>query len=145
MIDRLVFFSELRLSGIWKEEFQSYINRSTSDEFLPKSQRDGEEFVLMYPTSFQNMSHVDEPVSAEEMELMCKLPYVSVIGHLQYLNTCTRPDLAYVVSKPSQYLTNPGLMHWQAAVRVLQYLEATKLVGLRYTGGLEKSAKDQVH
>ena len=68
---------------------------------------------------------------------MSKLPYASVIGHLQYLNSCTRPDSAYVLSKLSQYLKNPGLMHWQAAVRVLQYLEATELVGLRYTGGPE--------
>ena len=91
----------------------------------------------MHQSSFQNMSHVDEPVSAEDKELMSKLPHAFVIGHLQYLNTCTRPDLAYVLSKLSRYLKNPGLMHWQAAVRVLQYLEATELVGLRCTGGLE--------
>ena len=98
---------------------------------LPKSKRDGEEFLLMHyaptmhPASFQSMSHVDEPVTAAGKELMSKLPYASVIGHLQYLNTCTRPDSAYVLSKLSRYLKNPGLMHWQAAVRVLQYLEAT--------------------
>ena len=45
--------------------------------------------------------------------------------------------MAYVLSKLSQYLKNPGLMHWQAAVRVLLYVGATKLVGLRYTSGLE--------
>ena len=43
----------------------------------------------------------------------------------------------YVVSKLSQYLKNPGIVHWRAAIRVLQYLEGTKLVGLRYTGGLK--------
>ena len=89
------------------------------------------------PSSFQNIFYVDEPVTSEDKELMSKLPYASVIGHLQYLNTCTRPDLAYVLSKLSQYLKNPGLVHWRAAIRVLQYLEATKLVGLCYTGGLE--------
>ena len=31
----------------------------------------------MHPTSFQNMSHVDELVSAEDKELMSKLPYAS--------------------------------------------------------------------
>ena len=34
-------------------------------------------------------------------------------------------------------MKNPGSVHWQAAVRVLQYLEVTKLVGLRYIGGLD--------
>ena len=34
-------------------------------------------------------------------------------------------------------MKNPGFLHWQAAVRVLQYREATKLVGLRYIGGLQ--------
>ena len=83
------------------------------------------------------MSHVDESATEEDKKLMSKLPHASVIGHLQYLNTCTRPDLAYVLSKLSQYLKNPGFFCWQAAIRVLQYLEATKLVGLRYIDGLD--------
>ena len=68
---------------------------------------------------------------------MSRLPYGSVIGHLQYLNTCTRPDLAYVISKLSQFLKNPGFAHCQAAIRVLQYLVSTKEVGLMFSGGLE--------
>ena len=67
---------------------------------MPKGKRDGQEFTHMHytpfahPTVMQNMSHVDEPVADEDKELMSQLPYASVIGHLQYLNTCTRPDLA---------------------------------------------------
>ena len=83
------------------------------------------------------MSHISEPVTAEDKELMSQLPSASVIGHLQYLNTCTRPNLACVLIKLSQYLKNLGFLHWQAAIRVLQYLQATKLAGLRYIGGLD--------
>ena len=81
--------------GVLEVHQQKYIRKTllTFDEFLPKSKKNGEELVLMHytptihPSSFQNMSHVDEPVSAEDKELMSKLPFASVIGHLLYLNT----------------------------------------------------------
>ena len=89
---------------------------------LAKSKKNGEKIVLMHytptfhPSTFLNKHHVDELVSAEDKESMSRLHYASVIGHLQYLNTCTQPDLAYVLSKLSTYLKNPRLMHWQTAV-----------------------------
>ena len=72
---------------------QNYIRKVLLmfDGFTPKSKKKGEEFTLMHytptmhPTLFQNMSHVDEPVSMEDKELMSKLPYASVISPLQYL------------------------------------------------------------
>ena len=67
-----------------------------------------------HPTFMQNMSVVDSPVTDVDKALMAQLPYNSVVRHLQYLNTCTRPDLAYVLSKLSQHLKNPGFLHWQA-------------------------------
>ena len=73
------------------------------DQYLPKRKHDGQEFTHMHytptvhPTVMQNMSIVDSPETDEDKELMSQLPYASVVGHLQYLNTCTRPDLAYVL------------------------------------------------
>ncbi|GJX21492.1 retrovirus-related pol polyprotein from transposon TNT 1-94 [Tanacetum coccineum] len=42
-------------------------------------------------------------------------------------------DLAYSVSRLSQYSHNPGRDHWDALVRVLQYLKHTMAYGLHYT------------
>jgi hypothetical protein len=31
-----------------------------------------------------------------------------------YLMVCTRPDIGYVISMVSRYLTNAGRKHWEA-------------------------------
>lgn len=45
--------------------------------------------------------------------------YRTLIDSLQYLSF-TRPDIAYVVNKLSQYMQSPTTDHWQAAKRVLR-------------------------
>lgn len=51
--------------------------------------------------------------------------YCEVVGSLIYLMTSTRPDLSFVVSKLSQYLSEPKQQHWVAAKHVLRYLKGT--------------------
>uniref|UniRef100_A0A1J3JSN7 Retrovirus-related Pol polyprotein from transposon TNT 1-94 n=1 Tax=Noccaea caerulescens TaxID=107243 RepID=A0A1J3JSN7_NOCCA len=55
--------------------------------------------------------------------------YRTLIGSLQYLSF-TRPDIAYVVNKLSQYMQSPTTDHWQAAKRVLRYLAGSATHGL---------------
>ncbi|KAH9768531.1 hypothetical protein KPL71_011635 [Citrus sinensis] len=62
-----------------------------------------------------------------------QVEYARIIGSLMYLTNCTRPDLAYTVSKLSRYTSNPGIDHWKAIVRVLRYLQYTRNYGLHYT------------
>ena len=52
---------------------------------------------------------------------------------LMYVMNCTRPDIAYAVSKLSRYTSNPGSDHWKAIVRVLRYLKYTQNYGLHYS------------
>ncbi|KAK6161819.1 hypothetical protein DH2020_005200 [Rehmannia glutinosa] len=58
--------------------------------------------------------------------------YRSTVGSLQYL-TMTRPDIAYVVHKPSQFLHAPTESHWTACNKVLRYLKGSKSLGVTFT------------
>jgi len=60
--------------------------------------------------------------------------YMEVVGSLIYLTTCTRPDIAYAVSKVSEHLKDPTEKDWIAVKRILRYLKGTQDVGLVFGG-----------
>ena len=62
-----------------------------------------------------------------------QLEYSQIIGRLMYLMNCSRPDLAYAVSRLSRYTSKPGKSHWMAIIRVLRYLRHTQNYRLHYT------------
>ena len=68
-----------------------------------------------------------------KVESLSQLEYSRVIGSLMYLMSCTRPDIAYTVSKLSRYMSNPNDDHWKGIIRVLRYLRYTRDYGLHYT------------
>ena len=51
-------------------------------------------------------------------------PYRNLVGALLYA-TITRPDIQVSVSILAQFSEDPGIAHWNAAIRVLRYLKAT--------------------
>lgn len=51
--------------------------------------------------------------------------YREAVGSLIYLTSCTRPDLSYVVSKLSQYFSEPTEEQWTTVKHVLKYLKGT--------------------
>lgn len=64
--------------------------------------------------------------------------FKQVVGSLMYI-TATRPDLMFVVSLISRFMSKPTEMHVQAAKRVLRYLKGTVNYGILYKrGGAEK-------
>jgi hypothetical protein len=62
--------------------------------------------------------------------------YGSVVGALNYLATCTRPDIAYATSMLCRHLSAPTKRHWKAAMSVLHYLNATSAKGILFNGKL---------
>jgi len=72
------------------------------------------------------------PKTAEEVTRMRKTPYREAIGSLMYLAVATWPDIAFMVSRLSQFLDNPGPQHWEAVKRVFRYLIGTKTAELTY-------------
>ena len=51
--------------------------------------------------------------------------YRELVGSLIYAMTCTRPDICWIVTTLSQYLSKPVQAHWVAAKHVLRYLKGT--------------------
>ena len=58
--------------------------------------------------------------------------YRSIVGCLSYLVNMTRPDLAFSYSQLSKFAQYPGMVHLEAAERVLQYVRATYDQGISY-------------
>jgi hypothetical protein len=57
--------------------------------------------------------------------------YRQLVGSLIYLTT-TRPDLSFVVSFISRFMTAPKVEHWTATKRVLRYVKGTLDFGILY-------------
>jgi transposase InsO family protein len=64
--------------------------------------------------------------------LALNINYRSLIGSLNHLSVLTRPDISFAISKLSQFLENPGLTHYTAAMQVLRFLHGTMYRGLNF-------------
>jgi len=56
---------------------------------------------------------------------MSRVPYSSAVGFLMYDMVCSRPDLSYVMSLVSRYISNPGKEYWRAVQWIFRYLKGT--------------------
>ena len=74
----------------------------------------------------QKSSSTQDPCDQEE--------YAKVIGSVMFLMSCTRPDIAYAVSRLSRYTHCPNASHWIAIRRLLRYLKGTMDWGLHFCG-----------
>ena len=87
----------------------------------------------MSSTNPITISRTSEYPSTEmESDYMAQVPYASLVESLMYAITCTRPNIAHVVSMVSRYRHDPGKVHWQAAKWILQYILGTMGVGLKF-------------
>ncbi|PHT93287.1 hypothetical protein T459_01169 [Capsicum annuum] len=67
-----------------------------------------------------------------EGESDSQLDYSRVLKCLMYIMNYTRPDIACVISKLSQYTINPNKTYWMEMKRVLEYLKYTQDYTLHY-------------
>ena len=88
------------------------------------------------PLSHSNFSSNDCPQQGtEEWAKMQRIPYRGLICKLAHLSRTTRPDISYAVGVLSRFMSNPALIHWNAAKRILKYLK------FRKTGSLSLNPK----
>ena len=64
---------------------------------------------------------------------MASVPYDSLVGSLSYIAVAVRPDIARAVHTLHRAQAHPTRAHWQAALRILQYLRSTPTLGPRYS------------
>ncbi|XP_053960369.1 uncharacterized protein LOC128864606 [Anastrepha ludens] len=73
----------------------------------------------------------------KKCEKQCKdidaMRYQSLIGGLMYLAVISRPDIAHVVSKLSQFNRHPHEEHFKAAKHVLRYLKQSSAAKITYS------------
>jgi hypothetical protein len=68
----------------------------------------------------------------EEKAQMKNIPYREAIGVLMYCAIATRPDISFAVALLSQFLENPGMIHWNGVKHVYQYLLGMRTLQLVY-------------
>ena len=64
--------------------------------------------------------------SSDPTEEALNVPYASLIGSINYCAVSTRPDIAFATNKCAQFTAQPGILHWEAAKRIVRYLLHTK-------------------
>ena len=92
------------------------------------------------------------PADANEAAYIKKIPYREAIGSLMYVTVTTHPDISFAVSTLSQFLDNPGHIHWEAVKCIFRYLAGTKTHMLIYgnkhhnlTGYTDTNGASQMH
>ena len=73
------------------------------------------------------------PCEKGEELLGLEVPYLSAIGALMYLATCTCPDIIFHVNLLARYSYAPTRRHWNGLKHILQYLKGTSYMGLFYS------------
>eukprot|EP00804_Cyclotella_cryptica_P016077 CCRYP_004202-RA/>CCRYP_004202-RA protein AED:0.18 eAED:-0.12 QI:0/0/0/1/0.5/0.33/3/0/1917 len=58
--------------------------------------------------------------------------YQSMVGCINWLATCTRPDVSPVLTFLASYSTNPAHQHYKAALHVIKYLLSTSHYGISF-------------
>ena len=83
-----------------------------------------EEYSNAWPLEIDEEFDKEMEPSESDKLFMKTRDYWGLVGKLQYLVN-TRPDIAYAVGKLARKCSKPRVVHWNAAQRLLGYLQAT--------------------
>jgi hypothetical protein len=73
-----------------------------------------------------------EDTAEVELDERLNSSFAAVVGSLLYLAIVSRPDIAYPVTRVSQYTSNPGPAHWAAIKRIMRYLNGHRNLSVTY-------------
>ena len=72
------------------------------------------------------------PSKKDTSNSLSKFGMRAIVGTLLYLSMLTRPDITYAVARLAQTVSEPGPSDYQAAARILRYLNGTRSLGVCY-------------
>jgi len=110
-----------------KEDNKYYISQTGFIEKLLKS------FNIQY-TRKTYTPCVGDNTKSENDKPFNITTYKSAIGSLIYLSKCTRPDIAFAVSKAARNSEKPTISDWIKVTHILKYLNTTKHYKICYDG-----------
>jgi len=70
------------------------------------------------------------PTTPNQLARMTGVPFSEAIGSVLWPAVVSQPDIVFGVGVLSQFVQNPGPIHWEALKRVIVYLNTTKGSGL---------------
>nr|GEX54536.1 hypothetical protein [Tanacetum cinerariifolium] len=91
-------------------------------------------FNMLYYNSVVNPIVPGCRLKLKESEPIDETEFKSLVGSLMYI-TATRPDIQFVVSYISRFMSKPTETHFAAAKRVLRYIQGTLDYGVWYKKG----------
>jgi hypothetical protein len=75
------------------------------------------------------------PSTPAQIAHMQRVPYTAACGSILWVARISRPDIMFATLQLTQFMQNPGEIHWEAAKRVITYLGGTKEYWLTFGGG----------
>ncbi|KAG6526851.1 hypothetical protein ZIOFF_016854 [Zingiber officinale] len=98
------------------------------------------EYGLLGAKPFRTPLQSNDHLHHSDSEKIDPTIYRKLVGKLIYL-TFTRPDLCYTVQVLSQYMSQPTIEHFKAALRVLRYLKGSPGCGVFYSSTSPRTLK----
>lgn len=86
------------------------------------------------PYQFQYNVNEYESLTEDEKNYVLNFPTRQLIGAINYIALCTRPDISYAISLLARYQDKPNLSTCKATVYLLKFLLNTKHYEIKFTG-----------
>ena len=84
------------------------------------------------------LSAMQSPLTGSQYATMIHIPYWEAISTLMYAMLSTWPDISYMITQISKYLSNPGTPHWEGMKHVYRYLAGTMNMWLSFGGEVKE-------
>jgi len=119
-----------------KTSGEYFMSQKTYIEELVKKFKIRPNSYIDTPLPFQFKYDDDElnNLSPEESEYVQKFPIRQIIGAINYIAICTRPDISFAISLLARYQDKANLTVCQAIIHLLKFLWNTKGYNIKFSG-----------
>ena len=106
---------------------ENYLNATLNLFGIPKGKYKAKDTPAADYTNLRPATDKDERIDTSQ--------YQQGVGKLMYAMILTRPDIAFVLGRLAQYMTDPAIHHGQALKNLMRYLRSTIKQKIRFGPG----------